>query len=110
LLFGCIVLTIYKCCKNCCGGQNYNIQKAERRHGKKYEDDGWRYMSFPEDNRDIFEMRQLPTPRRNTGTKVMLLDETGNIPNYSLRSRSKDGTVKYTTYYNHKLGCMETEI
>mgnify|MGYP007030375485 CR=1 FL=1 len=43
-------------------------------------------------------------------TRVMVLDEHGNIPQYTLRTRSVDGTAdKFTTYYNCRI-VKETEI
>jgi hypothetical protein len=50
-----------------------------------------------------------PTLSRR-GTKVMITNETGHIPSYTLRSRGVDGSVRYETRYNPELGCMETEL
>lgn len=108
LLFACSCLTIYKCFRNFCKSQTYDVRKAEQKNNTKHDKNG-KYMLCPEESGEFIEMEQLAT-RRNTGTKVMVLDETGHIPPYVLRSRSRDGSIKYTTYYNHQLGCMETEL
>jgi len=74
-----------------------------------------------QDNLDKYEMIPLEDFKTSQGrdsfenhsklrTRVMLTDEYGNIPPYTLRTRSVDGTGdKYTTYYNYRV-VKETEL
>jgi hypothetical protein len=104
LLVGCVVVSVHKCFCHICKHEHYSLTKAERKHKKQVDDEAG----------DIFEMRPMlspsppPPPRR--GTKVMITNETGHIPSYTLRSRGDDGSVRYKTRYNPELGCMETEL
>jgi hypothetical protein len=110
LLLGFVVLNIYKCKNDI---QSYNVKKFEKRNGKKHNQDSWRSMDCEGESGEYMEMQPVPPttrPRRQTGPKVMIVDETGNIPPYRLKTRSRDGSIQSMTYYNPELGCMETML
>jgi hypothetical protein len=107
LFVGCIFVTVYKCCRNICYREQYNLPDAERANKKRYD----------EESGDRYEMQPLtsslptsPASKPRRGTKVMVLNEAGHIPPHTLRSRGSDGSVRYKTRYNPEIGSMETEL
>jgi hypothetical protein len=106
--FGIVVIALcliglIKKCKTCGRSGTYYVRDATR----IYDVDTGRYDCIPleEYTPPIFE----PRPPRQ-GVKVMFTDEHGNLPPYTLRSRSVDGAVeKYTTYFTYHVG-RETEV
>jgi hypothetical protein len=108
--YGC-----YACVKELAKrGASYNVRKAEKQHGNE----GWAYESFvlkemyPElypKQQDSVTFEEEPR-HSNIRTKVMVTNEDGHIPPYTLRTRARDGSISsYTTYYNINIGC-ETEL
>jgi len=108
-----LVIVLVTAC--CITGFFHTCKKVFGRHGKYVLPHG---RTVP-DNKDKYEMVELDDiairqdqsineqPRR---TKVMITDDYGNIPSYTLRTRSVDGSPdKYTTYYNYRL-VKETEL
>jgi hypothetical protein len=70
-------------------------------HKNTVQDHLEKYEMVPLD--DIQPVAESREPRKR-GVRVMLTDDCGNIPSYTLRSRSVDGSPdKYTTYYNYRV-------
>lgn len=107
LTLACVICSCWACCKRVFkSGQSYNVGKAEARYGKKHDNEGWTYESFALNEfqpQEIVTFREEPK-RRNTRPKVMITDEDGNLPPYTLRTRERDGSISsYTTYYNFNI-------
>jgi hypothetical protein len=118
VLLGCIgiivlalcLVGLVKACKSCNRTGTYYVRDAT----DEFDIDMGRYESIPLENRgQIFEPRpSIPKPRPppRHGVKVMLTDECGNLPSYTLRSRAVGGgDDKFTTYYTYRVG-RETEL
>jgi hypothetical protein len=113
-LFLVLASLIYSCfgCIKKIGRRTYRVAEAEFRYGTKDNNEGWTYESFSRNELPLTEQPKEPEnqdDRNKTRTKVMITDETGNIPQYTLRSRPREGSVaSYTTYYNFNV--RETEV
>lgn len=112
LTLACATYSFWACCKRVFkSGQSYNVDIYEARYGKKHDNEGWTYESFALKEfhpQESVTFREEPK-RKNTGPKVMITDEDGNLPPYTLRTRGRDGSAtSYTTYYN--FNCRETSV
>jgi len=109
-VFVCCIKGLYHSCKRICNRtRKYRITKknAKNEPTERYEAielDEFQPRTYPY-RRDEDEQSN---PRSRT--KVMLTDKYGNIPSYTLRTRSMDGSPdKYTSYYTYRV-VKETDL
>jgi hypothetical protein len=97
LLLGCGIYGMISLCKNLRRRGSYVLN-----HKKSVQDGLETYEMLPLDDIKPFDADSREPCKR--GVRVMLTDECGNIPSYTLRSRSVDGSPdKYTTFYNYRI-------
>lgn len=115
VIWGMVLVCVCVCARySCCKRRVYYVNKKDDPENAIHMSELSQSQPEPRQSIDIERKKKEERHPGQTRKKVMLVDDDGNLPPYTLRSRSVDGgDDRYTTYMNVNVGKgmrKETEL